>query len=365
MIYLYTGLPGAGKTLRAIWRGMQLKAEGRRVFALDVNGLDFAATGIELYDASLEEWATSLQPNDALIVDEVQTYLPPANFRKVLPKWIEELTRNRHKGVDLIFITQHPMNMDGFVRRLVTQHEHLISVFGGPEANVYRWESCNEDPDADSQKAKADKSKWPYPKEVFGYYKSAQLHTRKKSLPRKVYLMYAAIVFAVLALGFGAWKLSSMMHAAKDKAVQAGAVVGPSAFASSQVASGKRSHLPDAEWLGQWKPRVEGVMWSSPGFDDRKVQSDPELYCMIGNDTGSCRCVTEQGTHAVVSLDACRSYVKNGGIYNPFRRPPREERRGDLKDTARPAQAQADPPDRVDGASGPGAFQGFAGGFRK
>jgi len=158
-----------------------------------------------------------------------------------------------------------------------------------------------------------------------------------------------------------------LAHNAKGKAEQASSAIAPSTFASGAPGSGKRQHLTDGDWLDQWKPRVEGLMWSASGFDDRRAQSEPELYCMIGNDTGSCRCVTEQGTHALVALDRCRAYVKNGGVYNPFRRPRRERGDGEFSDRVRrsESQAQVDPPGRVDGSVGPGAFRGFAGGFRK
>ena len=79
----------------------------------------------------------------------------------------------------------------------------------------------------------------------------------------------------------------------KGKAEQASSAIAPSTFASATSGPGKRQHLTDAEWFDQWKPRIEGLMWSASAFDDRRAQSAPELYCMVGNDTGSCRCVTE------------------------------------------------------------------------
>ena len=47
MIYWYTGQPGHGKTLCAIARALEFKAQGRRVFVCNVRDFDYEKTGCE------------------------------------------------------------------------------------------------------------------------------------------------------------------------------------------------------------------------------------------------------------------------------------------------------------------------------
>lgn len=43
--------------------------------------------------------------------------------------------------------------------------------------------------------------------------------------------------------------------------------------------------LTREEYVEKHKPRIEFQPWSAPAFDDRTVQSQPELYCMASGTT--------------------------------------------------------------------------------
>jgi zona occludens toxin (predicted ATPase) len=217
---------------------IELKAQGRRVYYLDINELDETATGFEPFPSRLEEWATILQKGDVLIVDEVQRFLPAIVRRDGAPAWIEALTRNRHLGIDLIFITQHPKLLDSFVRRLVNKHEHVLNVFGRQEANLYTWVQVCEEPESKSQRNMADVRRWKYPDALFGLYKSAELHTRKAHQPRMVkvgkFALIAGVLFALIAIGL-LWR---MYHSPKA----GGARSAPPQSTSSSLMSPKVGH---------------------------------------------------------------------------------------------------------------------------
>lgn len=331
MIELETGLPGAGKTLRAIERGLELVKQGKRVYYLDINGLDEEATGFERFPGELSQWMDILKPGDVLIADEVQRMLPAVSHRGAPPKWIEEMTRNRHYGVDMIFITQHPKLIDSFVRRLINKHEHMLNVFGREEANIYTWIQVCEDPESKSERKKADHRRWKYPKEVYTAYKSAELHTRKPHTPRMVKVLRwavgACVVFALAAVVV-MWRFAhrEVSHADQAKvpaAVAASAHSGAGPVGTSGGGSDK-PELSRADWLHMQMPRFAGMPWSAPAFDDRKPMADPEIYCMAVSAEKRCICHSEQGTRIQVPLKEC-SIIALVGVYNPFRRPPRAQ----------------------------------------
>jgi hypothetical protein len=77
------------------------------------------------------------------------------------------------------------------------------------------------------------------------------------------------------------------------------------------------------EWIHRQVPRVAGIPWSAPIYDDQKPQAQPDLYCVEWvdvNDAKKCRCLTEQGTHAEVPYAMCVAFAE-GGVYNPYRAP--------------------------------------------
>lgn len=340
MIYLHTGRPGSGKTLSAIERGLAWVKEGRRVFVLGLAECDYEKTGFQPFEGDLSDWSSKLGPHDVLIVDEVQRWLPKGMTFRSVPSWVEELTRNRHKGVDLLFTTQDPRLIDSFVRRLVNEHRDFVAHWNKKKAKIYTWPIGVEEPDKPGQRKRADVAKWTYPPELFGLYKSAEVHTGVAVVPQKIKLFRRAAMVAVVCLvvGFLIVKFGFM-----DKASRASAAASSSAaHVVSQESSGlfgglggkERKPLTLEEWLERLKPRMEGLLWSAPLYDDRRPVSEPETYCMA-MEGRKCSCISEQGTRVSMSYNMCMSIVHNG-VYNPYRKP-RDDRYRSQGDRAREA----------------------------
>jgi len=324
VIYLHSGDIGSGKTLSAVERGMAWVKEGRRVFELGVNECNHEATGIQPFPTTLDRWFEPLQPGDVLIVDEIQDHLPKGFTARSVPEWVKLFAKSRHRGVDLLWITQDPRNMDSFPRRLVNEHRHYVNKWGGEEAKVFVWPSGVEEPDSSTEKKRDDKFDWKYPKELYGLYKSAEAHTRKKYTPRQVKLLRwslaaaaVCVLVAVLVVKFK-FMSASAAHDAKPSLL----AVSPASMFEQPESKG-RHVLSKAEWVARMVPRVDGLLWTAPLFDDRKPVSEPETYCMA-MEPDRCACISEQGTKIKMQYDACMSIVRNG-VYNPYRKP-RQER---------------------------------------
>ena len=176
MITLITGQPGAGKTLHALWLvKAYAEKENRPVFYSGIPGLDTSVLPWEeLQDA--DDWP-KLQPGAIIVIDECQRIYRPRGSGSKVPESVAAMETHRHKGFDIFLITQHPMLLDSNIRRLCGRHIHVMRAFGANAANIHEWQEAREN--CDKQRHGSQSKLWKYPKEVFAYYKSAELHTHK------------------------------------------------------------------------------------------------------------------------------------------------------------------------------------------
>jgi len=205
VIELKTGVPGSGKTLSAVHelaariaRWDKHPDEARPVFVHGVKGLKLphavlpvsaGARGV----GSVPDW--DAVPDGALIlIDEAQDLFPPRSTQSQAPAHVAWLNTHRHRGIDMVVITQHPKLVDGALRALVGKHQHFRRLFGGGRSIVYEWDSCS---DSLSGLKTAVTSHFGFPKAAFAHYHSAELHTKQSfRLP-----LWLVIPFIALAIG--------------------------------------------------------------------------------------------------------------------------------------------------------------------
>ena len=231
MIYLITGVPGSGKSLYAISTLVQQLVgqtitlpngePGKRRLVVDgVKGLKLdhvlMAPGVFGIDGQVApgdgdgvwSWPDWCQPGDVIFIDEVQRWWRPRGNGVKPSRDVAMLETHRHKGVDFVIVTQHPMLLDQNVRRLVGRHTHVRRMFGGLRAALYDWDSCAADP---SRIGAATVSYWGYPKKAFDLYVSSELHTKQK---QKIPLWLAVPVLAFVGFLAVAPKAYSVMSGA-------------------------------------------------------------------------------------------------------------------------------------------------------
>jgi zona occludens toxin len=166
-----------------------------------VNGIRDLAIDHEVWDDDMvREWHKHCQPNDVIVIDEVQRIWPPVSASVKATEDIEKLHVHRHFGVDVMLITQHPNRMNKTIRDLVGRHVHVRRLFGGRRAMLYEWDSTHN---PNSGLRDAVKHVWAYPKKVFELYTSAELHTKPKAVtPKALFILPVALIVAVVL----AWK---------------------------------------------------------------------------------------------------------------------------------------------------------------
>ncbi|MFC0398594.1 zonular occludens toxin domain-containing protein [Paraburkholderia rhizosphaerae] len=257
MITLITGTPGSGKTLFAIWSLLREIKAGRRIV---VDGIPNLAIDHELVDeAWVRRWFDHVQPNDIVVVDEVQRIWPPVSVGVKPTEDIEWLHKHRHKGVDFVVITQHPNRMNKTIRDLVGRHVHVRRLFGLKQAMVYEWDHCHN-PNAGFRDAV--KTRWSYPKKVFELYTSSELHTKQKAvIPKALFIAPVALLIACW-LGWKGFKSVSGgfgVGAAATVASASSAAAGVPAAAVAASLPGAGSKDPaSGRWRVAGRYAVEG-----------------------------------------------------------------------------------------------------------
>ena len=320
MITLLTGQPGHGKTLRALQLALELKGQGREVFACRVTGLDDQRTGFHVLD-QMADWQ-SLPDGSVVLVDECYEDIPARGPSKPIPEWVQKLATHRHRGFDFILICQLGTQIDAFVRGLVDKHVHVRRKFGFAKSVLLEWDRYVGNPSSNAELKNARKKAWSYPSKVFELYRSATMHTVQKSIPWQFVGIPVLVILVAGAIwwAFDRFKSRGETRQQTEQERQAGdkGALAPSSPPASTQVTIKKPATP-AEYVERFVPRLSGMPWSAPAFDDRAPRSNPEIYC-VSMDTGRCICHSEQGTRIRVEALVCAE-IAVYGIYNPFREP--------------------------------------------
>lgn len=356
-IQLITGVPGHGKTLLAITRGLAFLAEGRTVYAAGFRDLDYAATGFlplptpfEAFDRENLDYAGFIRPdwmlleNAVILLDECYGVMPARAAGRAVPPHIDALARHRHYNIDLVLVTQKHNQIDSFVQGLIGTHTHVKRRFGLNRAVLRTFAGFESNP----SKATPDSAPvWSYPAKNFALYKSATQHSVKRKLP---WFVWAPVPLLVLIAGLVYYVAHSFGEKGKPEPAATAAVAAGGAGAAVSSASNRESaedrlrHSNYSQWM---TPRVAGQPWTAPAFDTLRVQAMPRLFCAAVEDA-TCHCITEQGTAYRVDAAVCRTIARDG-VYNPFL--PGDEGREDRRDDRRERADRVRVADKSDAAA--------------
>ena len=205
MFYLITGTPGAGKTLLTI--AELSKITDRKIYYHDINLTDFGREKLgwtPIDQIGIIKWR-ELPPNSIVLIDECHKIFPVRSAKDRPQEWVEALAEHRHLGIDFYLLTQHPMDIDVFVRRRIYQHIHYKRQFGYESCSCFRWEGLG-DPDDKWRVKDASVKRISYPKEFYEYYISSQKHTVKKEVPKQFWYMFLGVLI-VIGLAFFSYSI--------------------------------------------------------------------------------------------------------------------------------------------------------------
>ncbi|MCC4615628.1 zonular occludens toxin domain-containing protein [Xanthomonas campestris pv. asclepiadis] len=334
-ITLITGVPGNGKTLRAVWYMKSAIDSGVPVFACNVNGLQI--DGVTDYPDPTK-WE-QLPAGSVLVVDEAQKFFRAGITEKdprtdsdtfgkqVVPLNIQAMETIRHGGIRLILLTQSPLLIHANIRALVGLHEHMVRQGGKQLATVYRRSRVMDNVRSEKALLAEDHESWAYPRECYALYKSAEVHTVKHKLSSKAKRGIMLAIVAACLVGYAIWNGKNLMGGSeKEQAGTPGtgaSATGPGVLGGDN--NGQVKYAGKTDYAAKHLPRFDTMPWTAEVFDQRPVVADPQVFCMSSMPAASdpreasCTCMTEQGTRYELSQPMCRTLARNGAPYNPYK----------------------------------------------
>jgi zona occludens toxin len=331
MINLITGLPGNGKTLYAIayvkdWS----EREKRPVFYAGIKDLKLDWTEIDP-----AKWF-ECPPGAIIVIDECQTLFRPRTISKEVPDYVSKLETHRHQGVDLVLITQHPMLADTALRRLAGNHKHVVRKFGTQSATIHEWYSVKDNCDKKAGRADSNKHHWVFPKSIYEFYKSAEVHTVKRNIPKKIYFLALAPLFIIFVIFYMYKFIDRRAHPDQNKQTSSGQIIPNPSFVRNEGGNAKSSYkdaVSDAkQFVFERTPRVNGLAYTSPRYDElTKPDAVPVPAACIKSSRG-CNCYTQQATPLIVEKSFCENVVAHG-FFEDF---PREKNKSNEGQMVRP-----------------------------
>lgn len=312
MITLITGTPGAGKTLYAV--AEELPRAGDRPLFID--GIpDLAIPHLDPL-GKVEVWHEWIPDGAVLVIDEVQRIWRPRGAGTAVPPGVAALETHRHKGVDLIIITQHPNLLDPNIRRLVGRHLHVRRMFGWKRAIVYEWDSAT-DP---ARVSTAIKRSWAYPRKAFKLYKSATLHTaRTNRLPLPVIVAGLAIL-AIPAVWYYALDRTALNWMDKEASSDTGAATEPATARAGGAAAPVPAQLVPANIIEATTPSDPHNPLSAPLYAAAAPPVVPPQIVACVASSRSCTCYSQQVTPVWIPDEQCRQRAV-GAYYDPYQQP--------------------------------------------
>ena len=315
MISLTSGLPGAGKTLWTIVFVEALrKKENRDVYYYGIKDLTLSWKPLE----DPKKWF-ECPPGSIIVIDEAQHHFPMRGSSQAMPEHVKRTATHRHDGHDIFLITQHPGKLDPAMRKDIEVHRHLMRKFGSSLVTVHQWQGVRET--CDKTRRDSISHTWRYPKEAFAWYKSAEVHTHKLSIPPKLIL---AVLFILLVIGSWIWYGKRLQERAKGgDAVELPERApsqrgGPSTLAREGSSGQAKAVKTTAEYLAEHVPRVPGLEHTAPMYDGLTAPKVVPVPAACIQWTGKgCKCFTQQGTPYKTSEEICVQIVRHG-IFLPF-----------------------------------------------
>ena len=355
MLYLITGVPGSGKTLKMISDLMNRKDLKDRPLYLDgipeVNGEIIPNLPIPEGE-TMQTWHKWAPTGAILVIDECQRVFRPRPSGSKVPDYVAELETHRHRGIDIFLLTQHPRLVDVNVRSLIGHHCHISKTNLGVR-RMFEWERCG-DPQSRTDVEGAVKSVYTLDKKAFGVYKSAEQHTKiRTKLSRTVYAFPIVLLIVIVAAwsSYNRWQRLNAEEAQTQPAPVAAPAASPAAGGTAAATAADGTHAagqyaPEAKQADRphisaddFKPAIDGQPHTAPIYDtyNKAVQTMPYPVACVQN-ADRCTCYTDQGTK-IKGFDKalCLEYVADG-LYNPYRRQTAENQ----AQTASPAPAPSE-----------------------
>jgi len=309
-----SGLPGHAKTLFTLAYVEQLRKDsGRSVYYHGIPELTLPWTHLE----DGRKWH-ELPDGSIVVIDEAWKVFPKRGPAAPVPTHVEQLAVHRHRGFDLFLVTQNPaLQLDHFARGLVGLHFHVRRVFGGFRSRLFRWEALGNYEDYHSRQL-AVASWFKFPRQFYGVYKSAEVHTVKRQLPWRVLVPAALALCALPVLGWYGWhsleRGASTSNSAEVVQDDKKTLVARQDRPSSSLLGGSGPSFRAVDFI----PSVPGVPFTAPAWAAGVQVSQAPVISGCGvlkmGHVVTCRCNDQQGNTVDLEKRQCIAYFDRGAF---------------------------------------------------
>lgn len=172
-----------------------------------------------------------LPKGSVILIDECQRAFPPRPVGSKVPLHVSQFETHRHGGYDVHLVTQDAKLLDSHVRRLVGRHIHYHNPLASKKVSRLQGDKVF-DPTDYHQKKNTISSLITRDEKFYGVYWSADLHTHKIVIPKKlVTLVLVALAVPVMVIYWLSYRFDTNQL---DNALPAGdRVVSQSSLPSS------------------------------------------------------------------------------------------------------------------------------------
>lgn len=180
MIYLYTATPGTGKTCYVVkqlvedW--VEDAANRNRLIYSNVEGLK--VEGILPLPESLDH--RDCEDGALIIIDEPQDIEHYSSDSRGINPIAKSLSKHRHRGFDIHFISQDPSLLHKYILKNVYLHYYFWRPAQRQMIEIYTFARAIVSPTQSDFKNAYDKKWWRFEERYLQYYKSTVMNTSKK-----------------------------------------------------------------------------------------------------------------------------------------------------------------------------------------
>lgn len=341
-IVLVTGAPGSGKTLWTIPEVEKLRTDtGRPAYYWRIPELTLGWT--ELLDA--KTWH-ELETGSIVVIDEAHKVFPQRPAGSQPPAHVAPFDELRHRGHTVFLITQHPGELDHYIRRRVGRHIHLERRFGLARSRRIEWQRLAEDL---TDRRDAISSEFRFNPSTYGLYKSADVHTVTAKPPWGKFAGIAGAALVSLCAFIYAMSFFSKPEKTSEHSTTEAT---PISTAAAPALSDPKAEA--AQWSQKFVSRIDSLPYSAQLYDTTAFApvTFPKISgCMeiqIGYKV-KCTCTTQQGTIIPMTVPECR-YWRAHGWFDWTKPDEDNERDEDYATTTATTTAPASPSPSAGGA---------------
>lgn len=316
MIYLYSASPGTGKTCwvvkQLIDKWLDDPDNANRKIYHNINGLKIDG----LYPAP--EDFRQCEDGSIIIYDEAQDIEHYSSDSRANNPIAKELSKHRHRGFDIHFITQDPSLLHKYVLKNTHLHYYLWRPAQRKTIEIFTFARAIVSPTKTDFKNAYDRRIWRFEERYLNYYKSTVVNTSKKQVSEKmVGVIITGIIFAFMIGAMIYPAVKSFVFKDKDDNKPKQAITEQ----QDQTAppAPKETQSPNMEQIDANRRiiidnRRQELYQTMLPTDYEVIKQDPNLQVRgvikMGN---SCKAYNTHGDLMTLDNTDCQYYIKQSG----------------------------------------------------